>query len=211
MQLKDKIIHESLRLFSLKGFSSTTIDDILRAAGSSKGGFYNHFKNKEDLFSQVLKEARTIWRQRNLVGLDQNRKPVANLKLFLENFRDYYLKDSENFPGGCIFITLLVELKDQNPHLAEEINKGFIGMRNMMLRYLKLAQDAGEMKKNIDIEAMTAIIFSGMLGATIIYNADRSEVNVNRTIGYIIDYVESMEVDGSPEALCVTGSPPTRG
>jgi TetR/AcrR family transcriptional repressor of nem operon len=211
MQLKDKIIHESLRLFSLKGFSSTTIDDILRAAGSSKGGFYNHFKNKEDLFSQVLKEARTIWRQRNLAGLDQNRKPVANLKLFLENFRDYYLKDSENFPGGCIFITLLVELKDQNPHLAEEINKGFIGMRNMMLRYLKLAQDAGEMKKNIDIEAMTAIIFSGMLGATIIYNADRSEVNVNRTIGYIIDYVESMEVDGNPEALCVTGSPPTRG
>jgi TetR/AcrR family transcriptional repressor of nem operon len=211
MQLKDKIIHESLRLFSLKGFSSTTIDDILRAAGSSKGGFYNHFKNKEDLFSQVLKEARTIWRQRNLRGLDQNRKPVANLKLFLENFRDYYLKDSENFPGGCIFITLLVELKDQNPHLAEEINKGFIGMRNMMLRYLKLAQDAGEMKKNIDIEAMTAIIFSGMLGATIIYNADRSEVNVNRTIGYIIDYVESMEVDGNPEALCVTGSPPTRG
>lgn len=193
MQLKDKIIHESLRLFSLKGFSSTTIDDILRAAGSSKGGFYNHFKNKEDLFSQVLKEARTIWRKRNLRGLGQDREPVANLKLFLENFRDYYLKDSENFPGGCIFITLLVELKDQNPHLAEEINKGFIGMRNMMLRYLKLARDAGELKKNIDIEAMTAVIFSGMLGATIIYNADRSEVNVNKTIGYIIDYVESME------------------
>ena len=193
MQLKDKIIHESLRLFSLKGFSSTTIDDILRAAGSSKGGFYNHFKNKEDLFSQVLKDARTIWRERNLAGLDQNSKPVVNLKLFLGNFRDYYLKDSENFPGGCIFITLLVELKDQNPHLAEEINRGFIGMRNMLLRYLKLARDAGELKKNIDIEAMTAVIFSGMLGATIIYNADRSEVNVNNTIGYIIDYVESME------------------
>jgi len=200
MQLKDKIIHESLRLFSLKGFSNTTIDDILKAAGSSKGGFYNHFKNKEDLFSQVLKEARTIWRKRNLRGLDQTRKPVASLKLFLENFRDYYLKDSENFPGGCIFITLLVELKDQNPHLAEEINKGFIGMRNMLMRFVKLARDAGELKKNIDIEAMTAVIFSGMLGATIIYNADRSEVNVNRTIGYIIDYVETMEEDGNPRA-----------
>ncbi len=66
-------------------------------------------------------------------------------------------------------------------------------MRNMLMRYVKLARDAGELKKNIDIEAMTAVIFSGMLGATIIYNADRSEVNVNKTIGYIIDYVESME------------------
>ncbi len=193
MQLKDKIIHESLRLFSLKGFSGTTIDDILKTAGSSKGGFYNHFKNKEDLFSQVLKEARLIWRKRNLTGLDQSRKPIANVKLFLENFKDYYLTDSENFPGGCIFITLLVELKDQSPHLAQEINKGFIGMRSMLLRYFKLAQDAGELKKNIDIEAITAIIFSGILGATITYNADRSEKNVNKTIDYIIDYIESME------------------
>jgi len=47
--------------------------------------------------------------------------------------------------------------------------------------------------RNLNIEAMTAIIFSGMLGATIIYNADRSQVNVNKTIGYIIDYVVSME------------------
>ncbi len=193
MQLKEKIIHESLRLFSLKGFSGTTIDDILKTAGSSKGGFYNHFKNKEDLFSQVLKEARLIWRKRNLTGLDQSLKPIANVKLFLENFKDYYLTDSENFPGGCIFITLLVELKDQSPHLAQEINKGFIGMRSMLLRYFKLAQDAGELKKNIDIEAITAIIFSGILGATITYNADRSEKNVNKTIDYIIDYIESME------------------
>ncbi len=193
MQLKEKIIHESLRLFSLKGFSGTTIDDILKTTGSSKGGFYNHFKNKEDLFSQVLKEARTIWRTLNLTGLDTNQKPIINLKLFLENFRDFYLTDSENFPGGCIFITLLVELKDQSPHLAQEINKGFIGMKSMLLRFFKLAQEAGELKKNIDIEAMTAIIFSGMLGATITYNADRSEENVNKTIGYLIDYIESME------------------
>lgn len=193
MQLKDKIIHESLRLFSLKGFSGTTIDDILKAAGSSKGGFYNHFKNKDDLFFQVLEEAITIWRKRNLTGLEQNREPITNVKLFLENFRDYYLTDSENFPGGCVFITLLVELKDQSPHLAQEINKGFVGMKNMLLNYFKRAQDAGELKENVDTEAMAAIIFSGILGATITYNADRSEENVNRTIRYLIDYIESME------------------
>ncbi len=193
MELKDKIIHESLRLFSLKGFSGTKVDDILKTAGSSKGGFYNHFKNKEDLFYHVLKEARTIWRERNLVGINQNQRPINNIKLFLENFRDQYLKDSDNFPGGCIFIILLIELKDQSPHLAQEINKGFIKMKSMLLKYFKLAQDAGELKSNIDIEAMTAIIFSGILGATIIYNADKSEENLNKSIGYLIEYVESME------------------
>ena len=193
MQLKDRIIHESLKLFSLKGFSGTTIDDILKITGSSKGGFYNHFKTKDDLFFHVLEEAITIWRERNLTGIERDQKPITNVKLFLENFRDYYLKDSDNFPGGCVFITLLVELKDQNPRLAQEINKGFTGMKNMLLRFFKLARNAGELKGDADIEAMTAIIFSGILGATITYNADHSEENVNKTINYLIEYVESME------------------
>jgi AcrR family transcriptional regulator len=37
MNLKEKIVHESLKLFSLKGFLSTSIHDILEATGSSKG------------------------------------------------------------------------------------------------------------------------------------------------------------------------------
>jgi AcrR family transcriptional regulator len=51
MTLKEKIILESSRLFSAKGFSSTSINEILEAAGVSKGGLYNHFKTKEELFS----------------------------------------------------------------------------------------------------------------------------------------------------------------
>lgn len=193
MALKEKIIHESLKLFSLHGFLGTTIDEILRATNSSKGGFYNHFKNKEDLFHHVLKEARQIWRQRNLTGLDETNRAIDNIKMFLGNFRDDYLKDSENFPGGCIFITLLVELKDQHPHLAKEINSGFTGMKGMVRRYLGQAQKQGELKKGLDIEAMTAIIFNGMLGATITYTSNPTEKNADKTINYLIDYITNSE------------------
>ena len=58
MTLKETIIHESLKLFSLKGFLSTSIHDILVAAETSKGGLYNHFRSKEDLFLAVLQEGR---------------------------------------------------------------------------------------------------------------------------------------------------------
>ena len=76
MNLKEKIIHESLKLFSLKGFFSTSIHDILKAANTSKGGFYNHFSSKEDLFFHVLDEARKIWREKNLKGLDEIKNPT---------------------------------------------------------------------------------------------------------------------------------------
>jgi len=76
MNLKEKIIYESLRLFSLKGLLNTSLQDILKAANTSKGGFYNHFASKEELFFQVLDEARRIWREKNLSGLDEIENPV---------------------------------------------------------------------------------------------------------------------------------------
>ena len=192
--LKEKIIHESLRLFSLKGFIGTSIDDILSAAESSKGGFYNHFKSKESLFHDVLDEARDIWRDRNLEGLSEKKDPIANLEQFLVNFRDSYLKDSENFPGGCIFITLLVELKNQRPHLANEINKGFIGLKKMINRYLNQAQKMGTLKKDVDTEAITEMVFNSMLGVTITYNADKTEANVDKAINLLIEFINKVKV-----------------
>ncbi len=193
MTLKEKIIHESLKLFSLKGFLGTSIDEILKAADSSKGGFYNHFKSKEDLFYHVLDEARRIWRDRNLDGLSRNGDPIANVEQFLKNFRDRYLKDSENFPGGCIFITLLVELKNQRPHLADEINKGFIGLKNMLKRHLNKAQETGKLQKDVDPEAITEMLFNNILGVTITYNADKSEANVDKAINLTIDFIKKLK------------------
>lgn len=193
MTLKETIIHESLKLFSLKGFLSTSIGDILEAAKASKGGFYNHFKSKEDLFYNVLAEARKIWRERNLAGLDREGDPVLNLKQFLLNFRDRYIKDAEDFPGGCIFITLLVELKNQKPHLADEINKGFIGLKKMLNRYLSEAQEQGKLRAGQDTVALTEMIFNSILGITITYNADKSAENADKAINVMIEFLQQLE------------------
>lgn len=191
--LKKKIIHESLRLFSLNGFLSTSMSQILEAAGTSKGGFYNHFKSKEELFFQALDEARNIWREKNLSGLDEIVNPIGKIKRFLENFRDRYLKDAENFPGGCIFITFSVELNDQRPLLSREVNKGFIGLKHLLKRLLDEAKASGGLSNDVDTRAITEMLFAGMLGATVMYGVDKSDANLDRSINTLIDYLERMK------------------
>jgi len=192
MNLKERIIHESLKLFSLKGFLNTSIHDILTAANTSKGGFYNHFASKEELFLQALDEARIIWREKNLSGLDEIGNPIGKIKQFPENFRDLYLKDAENFPGGCIFITFSVELNDQRPHLSREVNKGFIGLKSMLKRLLDEGKKLGELSSDVSTGAVTEMLFAGMLGATVMYGLDKSTANLDRSIDSLIDYLEKM-------------------
>ena len=192
MSLKDTIVHESLKLFSLNGFLSTSIQDILSAANTSKGGFYNHFSSKEDLFYQVLDEARRIWRDRNLQGLDEIHQPLDKIIRLLENYKDRYLLDAENFPGGCIFIMFAVELGDSRPHLSREVQKGFTGLKAMLKRILENGQLSATEYNGLNSNTITEIIFNGMLGASVNYSVDKSYEALNESINSLIDYLAKL-------------------
>jgi TetR/AcrR family transcriptional repressor of nem operon len=189
VNLKDTIVHESLKLFSLNGFLSTSIQDILSAANTSKGGFYNHFSSKEDLFFQVLDEARKIWRDRNLQGLDEIIHPIDKVIRLLENYKDRYLLDAEKFPGGCIFIMFAVELGDSRPHLSREVQKGFTGLKTMLQRILENGQMSTREYNGLSSDTIAEIIFNGMLGASVNYSADKSYEALDGSINALIDYL----------------------
>ncbi len=162
------------------------------AANTSKGGFYNHFASKEDLFVQVLSEAQKIWRERTLLGLDEIENPVGKISKLLENYRDQYLKDKDNFPGGCIFVTFSVELNNQYPHLSKEVNKGFMGLKTMLRELLDEGKEAGALNQDVNTSAVTELLFAGMLGASVIYGVDKSSASLDRSINVLIDYLETL-------------------
>jgi TetR/AcrR family transcriptional regulator, transcriptional repressor for nem operon len=192
MTLKEKIVSEALRQFSTKGFMATSTSDIIHAAGTSKGGLYNHFKNKEQLFLEALSQARKIWRERNLSGVEAISRPIDRIKHILINYKDYYLTDSDNFPGGCIFVNLTVELSDQRPHLAAVVNEGFVRFKSMLKRLLEEEQAAQTLKTGVEIDKVVEMIFSGLLGACVMYTADKSKHNLNLTIGALVAYLDNI-------------------
>lgn len=52
--LKDDIIQSAFQLFSEKGYEKTTINEIIKSVGCSKGGFYHHFTSKEEILSEIV-------------------------------------------------------------------------------------------------------------------------------------------------------------
>ena len=193
MQLKDKIIHEALRQFSAKGYLATSTSDIINAVGTSKGGLYNHFKNKEQLFLEALSQARKIWRERNLYGVEDIERPTGKIVQILKNYKDRYLIDQDAIPGGCIFINLTVELSDQQPRLAAEVSEGLERLKALFRRFLEQEAEAGTLKADIDIDEVVDVLFSGLLGACVMYTADKSEANLARCIGALCSYVGTLD------------------
>ena len=55
-QTRERIVERARHLFNRHGFSDVTIDDVMAAAGLTRGGFYNHFKNKDELYVAALEQ-----------------------------------------------------------------------------------------------------------------------------------------------------------
>ena len=56
MTTREKIIHESLRLFSERGYNGVSMREIAAAVGIQGASLYHHFKGKEDIFKEIFQE-----------------------------------------------------------------------------------------------------------------------------------------------------------
>ncbi|TBR38979.1 MULTISPECIES: TetR/AcrR family transcriptional regulator [Dyella] len=51
---RDRIVECARELFNRRGFAEVSIDEIMQRAGLTRGGFYNHFRAKEELFAEAI-------------------------------------------------------------------------------------------------------------------------------------------------------------
>lgn len=90
---KKQIIKESIRVFSKKGYRSTTINDITQALGISTGTFYKHFTNKQDIFvaviDDVLQNIIEKSREATLQETDPLKKIFIRGRVFYANYSKY--------------------------------------------------------------------------------------------------------------------------
>ena len=82
LQTKKQIMDAAVTLFSSKGYEKTSLSDVARAAGVTRGAIYWHFENKGELLIELLQ---AIAKDKNLV------EPLLDPA-----------KESEFDPLGCI-------------------------------------------------------------------------------------------------------------
>lgn len=52
---RDKILESARRLFNKRGFSEVSIDEVMENAGLTRGGFYRHFRDKDELYAEAVR------------------------------------------------------------------------------------------------------------------------------------------------------------
>lgn len=105
-QTRTKIVEAARILFNRHGFENVTIDQIMDAAGLTRGGFYNHFKNKQALYGEAvasfLMGRGAQWRTEAGVNM-QSPSPEMVQNMVKSYLSDEHLGDVD---GQCPMIAL---------------------------------------------------------------------------------------------------------
>lgn len=51
---REHILESARRLFNQHGFELVSIDQVMKQAGLTRGGFYNHFASKDELYAEAM-------------------------------------------------------------------------------------------------------------------------------------------------------------
>lgn len=101
---KNEIMKEATLLFAQKGYNQTSVGDISKASGYSKGHIYYHFENKEKLF--VLLAQKTMqdwyekWKQKEPSYESATDKLYAMAKHVLYNYQTPLLKSGQELASN---------------------------------------------------------------------------------------------------------------
>jgi TetR/AcrR family transcriptional repressor of nem operon len=135
-----RIVNAASALFKKHGFEKVTIDQVMAAAGLTRGGFYAHFKNKEDLFVACVEGGMSLLSSPVLAKL---RKAEISGSDWLTSFAELYLSrvHIDHPELGCALPTLSAEVSRSGDQARAAFSKLIDQASAKLAR--KLAQEDG--------------------------------------------------------------------
>jgi AcrR family transcriptional regulator len=179
------ILDAAYRVFAQRGYAQATIDDIAAAGGVSKGAVYHHFASKEELFRELLGD--------HGHEVDAMVAAVSRATSFRDLVRAFLGVWVDHYRADPLFMPLSLEYRVQATRepWAQRLIAEFYGqVRALIGGALRLGQQTGFVRNDLDVEAAATFIFGALDGACFQAAIDPGRVGVDGVEERLTDLVE---------------------
>lgn len=167
----------AVELFASKGYSETSMEDIVQATGVSRYGLYSTFGNKRELFEQALERfADSMGKQSFLRLCDPDASLDHIRKIFDERVTDMCCVAEDK---GCLFIHTAMELAPQDDEIRDVLQRFMKRMTKAFSIGLESAKERGEIRDDVDVVAAGEMLTSTMFGLAVLGRAGFEAATLN--------------------------------
>ncbi|TDH38932.1 TetR/AcrR family transcriptional regulator [Pseudohoeflea suaedae] len=199
IQARERLLEAARDVVRAKGFSATSIDDLCRSAGVTKGAFFHHFRSKEDLGV----EAARFWAETTSelfanAPYHQPADPFDRLIAYLE-FRKLLLA-GEVPEFTCLVGTMVQETYDSAPAIRQACDATITGHAMTLVPDIQAAMAACGVT-GTTAESLALHTQAVLQGAFIMAKARGSAEIAADTIDHLIRYIRLLFNTPTPEEI----------
>lgn len=176
-QTRQRVVTAAAELFRENGFHNTSLSQILKAAGLTKGGFYFHFKSKEELGDAVIEYMKEFW-VHNV--LDEIAKEQGALKK-IERMFEIMIKTHEGnvFHGCALLAVLTAEMMEVEQRFSERLRKIYMDWQASITEILEQGKREGLFKEWVNPESLALLIMGSLQGTTMMAHLDPENIDLS--------------------------------
>ena len=137
---QQEILAAATAVFSKKGFSEASMDDIVRASGLSKGGLYWHFKSKDDLIAAILSQ----FFSQEIVALTNLATAVGSASDKLQQLGQLIINDVNQIADLLAISLEFYALAARQDTVRQALNGYFRQYQDTLTHLIQTGIDAGE-------------------------------------------------------------------
>lgn len=158
-----RILEKAFELIYVRGYQSTSIDDIIATTSVTKGAFYYHFKNKDEMGVAIINDIlKPILASSFIEPLQRVEDPLEAIYNLMDDLlmKNAFLK----VEYGCPASNFTQEMTPWNADFNKALNELIHAWTKVMTAALEKGKKSGWVRKEVNAKQVTAFVMSGYWG-----------------------------------------------
>lgn len=185
------ILQKAFELIYERGYKTTSLDDILATTKVTKGAFYYHFKNKDQMGLAILEELITPNFEANFIQpLQSDSDPVQVLydMMYAILITDEFLK----VEYGCPAANFTQEMAPWNKEFTQTLNALSDRWKSAIMNCIEKGKSNQQVHSKVQSEEVAVFIMSGYWGVRNVGKLSNSKSTYHIYLNQLKNYLENL-------------------
>lgn len=159
-------LNQAVDLFSSRGYSNTSMDDLVKATGVSRYGLYGTFGNKRELFEKALESYADRMGRRSFLKLLEPDASLADIRRIFDERIEAMSGDLDR--KGCLLTYTAMELAPRDREIEGVLQRFMKRMSKAFAVGLDAAKEKGELPASLDAQSTGEFLTGAMFGLAVL-------------------------------------------
>jgi TetR/AcrR family transcriptional repressor of nem operon len=178
-ETRRRILEVAAEAFAERGYVGTSLSEVLKASGVTKGGFYFHFPSKEALALATLRHKQEQWSAAVMAAVLRRPRALEQLDAMIDALCDLH----EHDPTCRAVSRLCTELGDEHPELRPQLTPQFTTWVDVVASVIRKGQDEGDIRPEVEPVVAAEVAVASFIGLETVSQTLTGRADLRRRAG----------------------------